>query len=41
MSDFTPHEQPELPYDFNALEPVYRRRDHVCALYSTPQWLCE
>ena len=22
MSDFTPHEQPELPYDFNALEPV-------------------
>ncbi|NGX47872.1 MAG: Superoxide dismutase [Mn] [Chlamydiae bacterium] len=22
MSDFTPHEQPELPYDFGALEPV-------------------
>lgn len=22
MSNFTPHEQPELPYDFNALEPV-------------------
>ena len=22
MTDFTPHEQPELPYDFNALEPV-------------------
>jgi len=22
MRDFTPHEQPELPYDFNALEPV-------------------
>lgn len=22
MIDFTPHEQPELPYDFNALEPV-------------------
>lgn len=22
MSDFTPHEQPELPYDFSALEPV-------------------
>jgi len=22
MSDFTPHEQPDLPYDFNALEPV-------------------
>lgn len=22
MADFTPHEQPELPYDFNALEPV-------------------
>ncbi len=22
MTDFTPHEQPELPYDFDALEPV-------------------
>jgi len=22
MTDFTPHEQPELPYDFSALEPV-------------------
>lgn len=22
MTDFTPHEQPELPYDFNVLEPV-------------------
>lgn len=22
MTDFTPHEQPELPYDFGALEPV-------------------
>lgn len=22
MSDFTPYEQPDLPYDFNALEPV-------------------